>query len=86
MNIYEQANGSTNLDPTGLTKVESKNIKSNSHSSSKHKRLTTVILKLKTFTMGSKKTEIESIKLAQVYRLEVKEDKFKNFIRWGKKE
>lgn len=35
--------------------------------------------------MGSKKTEIESIKLAQVYRLEVKEDKFKNFIRWGKK-
>ena len=43
------------------------------------------ILKLKTFTMGNKKTEIESIKLAQVYRLEVKEDKFKNFIRWGKK-
>lgn len=35
--------------------------------------------------MGNKKTEIESIKLAQVYRLEVKEDKFKNFIRWGKK-
>lgn len=35
--------------------------------------------------MGSKKTEIESIKLAQVYRLEVREDKFKNFIRWGKK-
>jgi len=24
LNIYEQANGSTNLDPTGLTKVESK--------------------------------------------------------------
>lgn len=43
------------------------------------------ILKRKTFTMGNKKTEIESIKLAQVYRLEVKEDKFKNFIRWGKK-
>ena len=43
------------------------------------------ILKLKTFTMGNKKTEIESIKLAQVYRLEVREDKFKNFIRWGKK-
>jgi len=35
--------------------------------------------------MGNKKTEIESIKLAQVYRLEVREDKFKNFIRWGKK-
>ena len=43
------------------------------------------ILKLKTFTMGNKKTEIERVTLGKVYRLEVKEDKFKNFIRWGKK-
>lgn len=35
--------------------------------------------------MGSKKTEIERVTLGKVYRLEVKEDKFKNFIRWGKK-
>lgn len=43
------------------------------------------ILKLKTFTMGNKKTEIERVTLGKVYRLEVREDKFKNFIRWGKK-
>jgi len=27
VNIYEQANGSTNLDPTGLTKVETKKLR-----------------------------------------------------------
>lgn len=35
--------------------------------------------------MGNKKTEIERISLGKVYRLEVKEDKFKNYVRWGKK-
>jgi hypothetical protein len=35
--------------------------------------------------MGNKKTEIERVTLGKVYRLEVREDKFKNFIRWGKK-